>query len=99
MNDYTAVDQILLPWARKHELHVYARERDTPLRSMIIYYWRGTHHESAGHVWLEGPDDRGFVTVHGAAPDWHREKSVPLDQLENALEDTYNTMVSRPTFD
>ena len=99
MVDYTAVDAILMPWARTHELHVYAREREAPLRSIIVYYWAGPRHESAGHMWLEGPDKDGLVTVHGAAPDWHQTKTAPVDKLEAALEQMFQTMIVRPAFD
>jgi hypothetical protein len=50
-------------------------------------------------MWLEGPDARGFITVHGAAPGWHHEKSAPLDDLEQALEGMFQTMIARPTWD
>ena len=98
MTDFAAVDPILMPWAEKHELHVYRRDRSPALRSIIVYYWLGTHHESAGHMWLEcGADDQ--ITVHGAAPDWHNEKTVSLAELESALEDMLQTMIARPTWD
>lgn len=95
MVDYNAIDAILMPWAAKHDQHVRVRDRDTPLRSIIIYIWRGTRHESGGHLWLEGPDAQGRITVHAAAPDWHREKTVFLAELESALEETYQTMIAR----
>ena len=86
MTDFAVVDPILMPWAEKHELHVYRRDRSPALRSLIVYYWLGTHHESAGHMWLEcGADDQ--ITVHGSAPDWHNEKTVSLAELESTLED------------
>ena len=99
MTDYQAVDAILIPWAQKHELHVYARDRETPLRSIIVYYWAGLRHESGGHMWLEGPDRDGLITVHGAAPGWHEQKSVPIEGLESALEEMFQIMIARPTFD
>lgn len=98
MTDFAAVDSILMPWAEKHELHVYRRDRSPPLRSLIVYYWQGTHHESAGHMWLEVEAD-GQISVHGAAPDWHEQKTVPLDELESALEDMFQTMIARPIWD
>ena len=99
MTNYAAIDRVLMPWAQKHELHVYARERERPLRSIILYYWAGNRHESAGHLWLEGPDANGDVTVHGAQPEWYQKRTVPLDRLETTLEETYRTMVARPAFD
>ena len=99
MVDYAAVDAVLMPWAASQELHVYARDRNGPLRSLILYYWRGSRHESAGHMWLEGPDDQGRLTVHGAAPNWHHQKTVPVEELESALEGMYQTMIARPTWD
>ncbi len=97
--DYAAVDAILMPWAARHELHVYARDRTGPLRSIIAYYWRGSRHESAGHIWLDGPDSEGRFTVHGAAPNWQTEKSAPVAELEGALESVFQTMIARPTWD
>ena len=99
MTSYTAIDAILMPWAKKHELHVYAREREQPLRSIIVYYWAGPRHESAGHMWLEGPDRDGLITVHGAAPHWHETKTAPVERLDAALEQMFQTMIARPTFD
>jgi hypothetical protein len=99
MSDYAAVDAVLMPWAKRHDLHVYARDRDKPLRSIIAYYWRGTRHESAGHIWLDGPDSSGLLTVHGAAPGWQLEKSAPVEDLESALEAVFQTMVARPVWD
>jgi hypothetical protein len=99
MTDYSAVDTVLMPWAARHDLHVYARDRNGPVRSLIVYYWRGKRHESAGHIWLEGPDARGFITVHGAAPGWHHEKAAPVEDLEQALEGMFQTMIARPTWD
>lgn len=99
MKDYSAIDAVLMPWAKTHELHVYARDRDEPLRSIIVYYWKGPHHESAGHMWLEGPDRDGIVTVHGAAPGWHETKTAPVDGLKAALEETFRKMTARPVWD
>lgn len=99
MSYYASVDAVLMPWAARHELHVYARDRNEPLRSLILYYWRGSRHESAGHMWIDGPDAQGRLTVHGAAPDWRHQKSVPLEELEGALEGMFQTMTTRPTWD
>jgi hypothetical protein len=99
MASYAAVDAVLMPWAAGHELHVYARERETPLRSIIVYYWKGPKHESAGHMWLEGPDRDGQMTIHGAAPDWHETLSAPVEKLEPALEKMFQTMIARPIWD
>ena len=96
MADYSAIDKILLPWAAKHEQHVRVRNFEKPLRSIIIYYWRGSRHESAGHLWLEGPDRSGRITVCAAAPNWKDARAVTLDQLEATLEDTYQAMIAQP---
>jgi len=98
MTEFADADPILLPWAEKHELHVYRRDRSPPLRSIIVYYWLGTHHESAGHMWLERSAD-GQYTIHGAAPDWHKTKTAALPELEGALEEMFQTMIARPTWD
>jgi len=98
MTDFATIDPILMPWAEKHELHVYRRDRSPPLRSIIVYYWLGSHHESAGHMWLEQEED-GRISVHGAAPDWHEQKTVSFLELESALENMFQTMVTRPILD
>jgi hypothetical protein len=98
MTDFAKLDSILMPWAEKHELHVYRRGNHPPLRSIIVYYWLGTHHESAGHMWLEYEED-GRIGVHGAAPDWHEQKTVSLPELESALENMFQTMIARPVWD
>lgn len=98
MTDFANIDPILLSWAEKHELHVYRRDRSPPLRSIIVYYWVGTHHESGGHMWLE-LEDNEKVSVHGAAPDWHEHVTVPVSELESALENMFQTMIARPVWD
>lgn len=98
MTDFAKIDPILMPWAEKHDLHVYRRDLSPPLRSIIVYYWEGTHHESAGHMWLD-LEDNGQVSVHGAAPDWHEQVTVPLSELESALENMLQTMIARPVWD
>jgi hypothetical protein len=97
MTEFAEIDPVLLPWADGHELHVYRRDRPPPLRSIIVYYWQGTHHESAGHMWIEREGEK--VTVHGAAPDWHQTKTVSIGELEKALEGMFQTMIARPTWD
>ncbi len=98
MTDLANLDPVLMPWAEKHELHVYRRDRSPALRSLIVYYWIGTHHESAGHMWLDIESD-GQVSVHGAAPDWHEQKTVSLPDLESALEYMFQKMITRPLSD
>ena len=99
MSDYAAVDAVLMPWAARHDLHVYAWDRNGPLRSLILYYWRGSRHESAGHMWIDGPDEQGRLTVHGAAPSCQHQKTVPIAEFEGALEGMFQTMTARPTWD
>ncbi len=94
MADLASLDPVLMPWAESHELHVYRRDRSPALRSLIVYYWIGTHHESAGHMWLELESD-GRISVHGAAPDWHEQKTVSQPDLESALEDMFQKMIAR----
>ena len=98
MTEFAALDPILMPWAEKHDLHVYRRDRSPPLRSIIVYYWLGSHHESAGHMWLEVESD-GQIAIHGAAPDWHKKKTVSAAELESGLEEMFQTMISRPVAD
>jgi len=97
MTDLARVDPMLMPWAEKHKLHVYRCDHSPALRSLIVYYWIGTHHECAGHMWLELEED-GRVSVHGASPDWKEQKTVSLPELESALEDMFQTMIGRPTW-
>ena len=98
MTDFAKIDPILMPWAEKHDLHVYRRDKSPPLRSIIVYYWQGTHHESAGHMWLDLEDD-DRISVHGAAPDWHEQVTVHVSDLEPALENMFQTMIARPVWD
>jgi hypothetical protein len=97
MAGFADIDAILKPWAESHELHVYMRDRPPPLRSLIIYYWRGSHHESAGHMWVEKEAD-GRATIHGASPQWHIEKTVPVPELKEALEEMLQAMIARPVW-
>src|ERR1051325_10312171 len=86
MNDYSAIDPILLPWAEARGLHVYTGHRQNVVRSVTIYVWIGSRHESTGHIWLDPPNELGLVGVHAAHRGSRIDEAVPLSGLRAALD-------------
>jgi len=86
MNDYSAIDPILLPWADARGLHVYTGHRQNVVRSVTIYVWIGARHDSTGHIWLDPPNELGLVGLHAAHRDFHIDEAVPLSGLAVALD-------------
>jgi hypothetical protein len=86
MSDYRAVDPILLPWAQRQGLHVYTGHRQNVVRSVTVYIWVGSRHDSTGHIWLDPPNELGLVGLHAANRGFRFDEAVPLDRLETALD-------------
>src|SRR3954452_149687 len=86
MSDYAAVDAVLFPWAEARGLHVYTGHRQNVVRSVTIYVWIGTRHESTGHIWLDPPNELGLVGLHAAHRGFRLDEAVPLHGLEQALD-------------
>ncbi|HEX3483462.1 MAG TPA: hypothetical protein VHT51_00285 [Micropepsaceae bacterium] len=86
MSDFSQIDAILMPWAEKRGLHVYTGHRQNVVRSVTIYVWIGTRHDSTGHIWLDRPNELGLVGLHAAHRGFRLDEAVPLSGLETALD-------------
>lgn len=79
---YQTVDRVLMPWAKRHGIHVYTTHRDDPVRSMFVVDLSGAQR----HLYLDPPNESGLVTLRGIAPSMKEERQVTLADLERALE-------------
>ena len=86
MAGYAEVDSVLMPWAERRGLHVYVGHRQNLVRSVTIYVWMGSRHESTGHVWIDPINEMALIGVHAAAPSFRFDDAVPLAKLTDALE-------------
>lgn len=86
MSDYSTIDPILMPWAEARGLHVYTGHRQNVVRSVTIYVWIGTRHDSTGHIWLDPPNELGLVGLHAAHRGYRFDEAVPLGDLTAALD-------------
>ena len=86
MGGYKAIDQTLLDWAEARGLHVYTGHKQNDVRSMTIYVWFGSRHESTGHIWLDPKNELGLIGVHAAAGSFRFDDAVPPEQLASALD-------------
>ena len=86
MNGYSKIDPILMPWAAARGLHVYVGHKQNVVRSVTVYVWQGTRHDSTGHIWLDPPNELGLVGLHAAHRSFCFDEAVPLAQLASALD-------------
>jgi hypothetical protein len=86
MNDYGAIDPILMPWAAARGLHVYTGHKQNVVRSVTVYVWIGSRHDSTGHIWLDPPNELGLVGLHAAHRSFRFDEAVPLAGLVSALD-------------
>jgi hypothetical protein len=86
MTDYAAVDAVLFPWAEARGLHVYTGHRQNIVRSVTIYVWIESRHESTGHIWLDSPNEFGLIGLHAAHRDFRIDEAVALSELAAALD-------------
>ena len=86
MNDFHEIDAVLMPWAERRGLHVYTGHRQNVVRSVTIYVWIGTRHDSTGHIWLDPPNELGLVGLHAAHRGFRLDEAVPVGGLEAALD-------------
>ncbi len=95
MNDYSEIDSILLPWAEKRGLHVYTGHKQNVVRSVTIYVWIGSRHESTGHIWLDPPNELGLVGLHAAHRGFTFDEAVPVSGLERALDEACERLAAQ----
>ena len=86
MSDYSQIDAILMPWAQARGLHVYTGHRQNVVRSVTVYVWIGTRHDSTGHIWLDPPNDLGLVGLHAAQGSFRLDETVPVCELAAVLD-------------
>jgi hypothetical protein len=86
MSDYTGIDPVLMSWAERRGLHVYTGHRQNVVRSITIYIWNGSRHDSTGHIWLEPPNELGLIGLHAANRGFRLDEAVALIGLEAALD-------------
>jgi hypothetical protein len=86
MTGYAEIDAVLAPWAERRGLHVYTGHRQNVVRSVTIYVWIGSRHESTGHVWIDPINEMGLVGIHAAAGNFRFDDAVPLAALTGALD-------------
>ena len=86
MSDFSAVDTVLMPWAETRGLYVYCGHRQNVVRSVTLYVWQGSRHDSLGHIWLDPANDLGLIGVHAAQGSLRFDEAVPAEKLAAALD-------------
>lgn len=96
---YNSIDTILLPWARKHDFHVFTECKDEEIRSMIVVDASGNQFgiyaipdwENGNKTVAVGADldKRGGKkhTFYRERKQYHFRKSVDLENLGKTLEE------------
>jgi hypothetical protein len=86
MGDFRDIDPVLMKWADARALHVYTGHKQNVVRSVTIYVWIGSRHESTGHIWLDPPNELGLVGLHAAHRSFQLDEAVPIRELEAGLD-------------
>ena len=86
MSGYQTIDPLVRGWAEARGLHVYTGHKQNDVRSITIYVWFGTRHESTGHIWIDPRNELGLVGVHAAAGSFRYDDAVPPERLLAALD-------------
>ena len=86
MFDFHEIDPVLMPWAEARSLHVYTGHRQNVVRSVTIYVWAGTRHDSTGHIWLDPPNELGLIGLHAAHGNFRMDEAVAAKDLRQALD-------------
>jgi hypothetical protein len=91
---YDDVDPVLLPWLKRHGLHVFRRYRDEEVRSIDVVDDAGDRYQIA----VSPPSASGKLTVF--AGNYLRKKkqkrieySSDVSGLERTLEDAYSKIM------
>ena len=90
---YSAIDPILMLWARDRALHVYTECQETPVRSILVFQWHSGSYEPTGQIWLTMDEPDG-VTVYGTVGGWKTETTVSTADLRAALEKVHGDVVA-----
>src|SRR4029077_665912 len=78
---YADIHSVLIPWAERRGLHVYTGHRQNVVRSVTIYVWMGSRHESTGHIWLDPPQELGLIGVHAVHRGFRIDEAAPATGL------------------
>ena len=91
---YDDVDPILLPWLKRHGLHVLTRSREYEIRHIDVVDDSGDRYQ----IGVSEPDDAGKLTVF--AGNYLRKKKQKraeylsnVSGLERTLEDAYSKIM------
>ena len=94
MNDFTRIDPVLMPWAEARGLHVYTGHKQNVVRSVTLYIWIGSRHDSIGHVWVDPENELGLVGVHAALGSFRSDEAVPIGSLATALDEAWTDLAA-----
>lgn len=91
---YDVIDPILLPWLKRHGLHVFTRDREYEIRHIDVVDDTGDRYQ----IGISQPNDSGKFAVF--AGNYLRKKkqrrveySSNLSSLEQTLEDAYSQIM------
>jgi hypothetical protein len=85
MDDFRGIDPTLTKWAQARGLHVYTGHKHNIVRSVTVYVWIGSRHESTGHIWLDPVNELGLVGLHAGHRGFRIDEAVPPADLAAAL--------------
>jgi len=104
MITFKDIDAILIPWAKKHDLHIYTKHKDEEVRTMIfIDQWGDEYHlyaipdfENSNREIVVGADLSNRAdkkhTFYRERKSCHFRKPVALDVLASALNEAWNVI-------
>ena len=88
--NYADIDKVLMPWSKRHGLHVFTKHRDEEVRSIDVVDDAGGRYQ----IWISDAEDSGKAKVSA----WNykdKKKTVEssFPDLEPALEDLYSEVM------
>ena len=91
---YADVDKILLPWLKRHGLHVFTRHHEEEVRSIDVVDDAGERFQ----LWISRPDAFGMVRIFVSNYKSRRKRKskeyeATLSDLEPALEEAYSQIM------
>ncbi len=88
--DYSVMDPILMPWARKRGVHIYMLHQDCDVRLISIAEPSGQQRQMS----IDPIDDNRQVRIRASRFDgWRLDRSVSLAELANVLDEVYDAMM------
>jgi hypothetical protein len=91
---YREVDPILLPWLKRHGLHVFTRAREYEVRHIDVVDDAGDRYQ----IGISEPDESGMLKVFAANYARKRKQKAQeypshVSDLERTLEDAYSMII------